>query len=453
MKASRYNIASDDPLTGDLLLFNAMYGSMATISARSRTDALVALCEPDRPNRFQERFVNLKFIVSNDVDEFGLLQQRKAAGVRDKNRLDVIVMPNLDCNFACTYCYEKKDRASHMSGEVQERVQAWLLNEIPRHKVLLLGWFGGEPLLDPDIVVSLTAAARDHCAQSGVHLLSHITTNGYALNDNVIARLFAVGLRNFQITVDGPARTHDRLRTLRNGRGTFERIRRNIIALTKVDRSVSVSIRVNYNHQNIDVIPELLGAFPQDLRQQLRIVFEPIFGARELSATENIAGDEISAKITSYYSKAAEMGYDIRLGRLDVGRLVYCYAERENQFIIDFKGDVFKCSVGTFKPEERIASIDLDGRLIEDSGRLAHWLGMEAFAEHCESCTFLPLCMGGCRKSRREHGTTGSYCSLVPTNTSHTLKSIAFGSFKKLLVAEAAKSHNCARSNGSCGYG
>lgn len=119
---------------------------------------------------------------------------------------------------------------------------------------------------------------------------------------------------------------------------------------------MKISLRVNFNHTNLHSIPDLLQLFPKDVRPHLRVVFEPIFGHCSLSATQNLPSQEISCAIADYYSLAKELGYDIVLGGavLNPGKLVYCYAERKHQFVINFTGDVFKCSVSCFDPGERV---------------------------------------------------------------------------------------------------
>lgn len=443
MKISRYNVATENPETGELILFNTLYGSTVVIDPGNKGDVITILEEPlvntvgnARLARLRDELLRLKFVINSDTDELALLLNRKVAGIKDKNRLDVILMPNLNCNFACPYCYESHDPANKMSEEVRENLIKWLGKIIPNHKVLLLNWFGGEPLLSPGDILSITAFVRDKCKEHDVRLLTNITTNGYLFTSDIIQKLVLLEMFSYQITVDGPPDTHNKTRILKSGKGSFKRVHDNILALARADNRVRVSLRVNYNHNNIYEIPELLNIFPQDVRSQLRVVFEPIFGEQELSATENMAGDEISRAITEYYDLAESLGYDIRLGGIGVGKLFYCYAERENQYIVDFKGDVFKCSVTDFSSSKRVGTIDAEGDFVRDETKWAEWFGVVPFDLKCQDCTFLPLCMGGCRKDRIENGATGSYCSLVPTNTNHALKSIAFGSFGEVLKRE-----------------
>lgn len=365
--------------------------------------------------------------------------------MKDKNRADVIIMPNLDCNFSCPYCYEKHDHSNRMTTEVEESIKIWLGSVIDNHKVVLLNWFGGEPLLSYKTILSIGAFVSQRCLSKGVSLLTNITTNGYAFTPSIIEKLINLDIFSYQITVDGPPQVHNKTRILKTGQGSFDKIFSNIIMLTEASEKVRVSLRVNYNHNNINYIPDLLYLFPEGIRRQLRVVYEPIFGSSEISATKNLSGAAISKAITEYYELAKLMGYDVVLGGLGVGKLIYCYAEREHQYIINYNGEVFKCSVTDFDSDKRVGFINKEGKFIKEQDKWDIWFNMGLFEEKCESCIFLPLCMGGCRKDRLENKATGSYCSLVPTNTSHALKSIAFGNFNEILKREVEILRKCAK--------
>jgi uncharacterized protein len=445
MRASVFNISV--PATDDtrVVLFNTLRGSLS-------------VCDPEElplVNRFlsegvfepvskeQESFLNrmleLGYAVDDRCDEMEIVRNRKRAGMCDPNRLDIIVLPNMNCNFACPYCYEAHQAGSAMSSEVERRIIAFFEAQIPRFRVLLLSWFGGEPLLNFETVVAVSTAAQDICRRHNVALVGNVTTNGYLVDEQRARILVERGIHNYQITVDGPPEVHNRTRRLRGGGGTFDRVFESITILARTDPRVHVSLRVNFNHQNIDSIPHLLELFDPIVRPSLRVVFEPVFGDHCLSATKNIEAREISDKLFRYYALARELGYDVTQGGLPIGQLVYCYAERENQFIFNHAGDLYKCSVSRFAAEERFGYLNSQGEIVREDGRWQAWFGMDLFDEKCYSCKYLPLCMGGCRRARVEGDATGSYCKLVPTNVSFALKTVAFGSFRELLIANGTE--------------
>lgn len=449
MKASRYNVTSHNPGTDETVLFNTLYGSTAVIERDNLDVVLGLLKDPAVVNTDQQRLLvdileQGKFVIPDEIDELAIVRRRKQCGVSDKNRAEIIIMPNMDCNFACPYCYEKHDHNKRMTTEVEASINKWLTNILGEYKVVLLNWFGGEPLLSSDVVLRITNHVREICREKEVSLLTHMTTNGYGFTESAMEELLACGIRNYQITVDGPESVHNKTRILKNGRGSFSRVKDNIIRLAILDAGTKISLRVNYNHVNIDVIPELLEQFPASIRPQLRVVFEPIFGDERVSATSNMPAERISKTIAHCYDLAKQLGYDIVHGGLGVGKLVYCYAEREEQYILNHTGEVFKCSVSEFSSENRVGYIDPAGKLIIDKNQWEAWFGIDPFEKTCETCLFLPLCMGGCRKDRLANKKTGSYCHLIPTNTSHALKSIAFGDFSSVLHDHAKISRSCA---------
>ncbi|MCJ7481764.1 MAG: SPASM domain-containing protein [Thermodesulfovibrionales bacterium] len=455
MKESQFNIIIEDATTKKTILYNSLYGTLTLWKSSQFNLANRFLQEPNLPltnikmKTIKSQLLKGKYLIRANIDEFQILRTRKLHGINDPNRLDVVIMPTMNCNFACPYCYEFHQSGTQMSDQTARAVKLWLQKEVPHFKVILLNWFGGEPLLSYKLIISLGTFIKGLCIKHNVALLTNITTNGYLLNKSRIKELIQVGYHNFQVTVDGPAELHNRTRILQDGTGTFTRVFNNIVLLAQAHPKVKISVRVNFNQDNLHSIPELLKLFPSPIRSQLRVVFEPIFGENSISANDNIPSSEISISLTKYYSLAKKLGYDVTLGNIQPGKLVYCYAERNNQFIINYNGDVFKCSVSTFDPKNRIGSLSSDGKINIEKEQLSVWTEIDLFDQRCYSCKFLPLCMGGCRKARLEHGNTGSYCALIPANTSYALKTIAFGSFSELNrinIRKKCQTTNCSTS-------
>jgi uncharacterized protein len=456
LKASRYNVEAEQPEPGAVVIYNTLYGSM-TACSREEAPVVRAILRAEVPagDGTGEAWQTLKrqqHLVPATRNEVRIVERRKRLGIRDANRLDVILLPTLQCNFACKYCYETP-RPSRMGAATEAAIGAWLSSQIPRFKLTLLHWFGGEPLLAHRQVVSLSRTASKVAQRAGVSCALHITTNGYLLTPNRAAELLDAGIRDYQITVDGPPETHDRLRVLRGGGGTFARVFGNLIALARADTAVQISLRVNFNHTNLESIPTLLALVPEDARPRIRLALEPIFGSCTLSATDNIASTAISDALARYYALGAQMGFAVSAGSAGLvpGRFVYCYAERENQLVIDHHGDVYKCTVTDFRPEDRVGRIIAGGVLVKDSVAWDRWVTEGAlFEAKCYECAYLPLCMGGCRKMRLRSAGTGSFCSLVPTNASQLLKQVAFGGFERLLATEAERFEGPRRCAGTC---
>ncbi len=441
MKPSAYNILVDDLENGDTIIFNSLYGSMATFEKGEMPLVNEILDNPNHQpgnsTELIEALVAQKYLIADDVNEMAIIENRKMSGIRDANRLDVIIMPTLDCNFNCIYCYEDK-KPGKMSDKTVGVIKKWMAAEIPKHKLVLLSWFGGEPLMGIGQIEEITKFANETAGTCETEMITHITTNGSLLTKERVQKLVSLNIFNYQVTIDGIAGTHNQLRPLRNGKGSFDKVFENIILLVKENPKVKVTLRVNFNHTNLHTVPELLNLFPKKYRRQLRLTLEPIFGSCEYNATDNLQAEDISKTIAGYYKMASGLGYDITIGKASVtsGKLVYCYAEREEQYIINYNGDIFKCSVDSFEPANRAGRIGDDGVFIKNTEKWESWMNIPLFDGICTSCKYLPLCMGGCRKTRIQNKNTGSVCALIPTNASYILKQISLNGFKNIIIKE-----------------
>lgn len=426
MKASQYNTVVE--VDGDgFLLYNTLYGSMTRLGSTEVVGVLDALNDPAHAGpEVLGTLVSQRHLIAETVDELAILAARRAAGIGGRGRLDVTVMPTLDCNFDCVYCYETRQPGSCMTAEVEARLIRWLERELPTARLALLHWFGGEPLFDARLIHRVSLRCSQIAADAGTTLALHATTNGYLLSGHRRELLLEAGVKEFQITVDGPPRTHNRMRPLRGGHPSFDKVIQNIIDTIRMDPSVQMSLRVNINQDNIEDVEELFDFFPDDVRPRLRLVLEPIFGDTCVSATENLDRGYLSAKMGETYRAAAHLGFEVSASgtRLLTGRRTYCYAERERQYVFGPTGAVFKCTSGSFREEDRLGDLEDDGVVSEYQQRWSSWMALgDCFPNRCIQCVYLPLCMGGCRRMKTD--SDADYCTLVPTNAAYVLKQVS----------------------------
>src|ERR1035438_9306227 len=174
MRASIFNISVRTADGTRAVLFNTLRGSLCACEPADLPMVDRFLSEgvfmptSSGERDFLARMLELGYAVEDQCDEIEIVRNRKLTGMQDPSRLDVIVLPNMNCNFACPYCYEAHEPGSAMSSEVERRIVAFLEAQIPRFSVLLLSWFGGEPLLNYDSVVAISAAAQGICRSHGV---------------------------------------------------------------------------------------------------------------------------------------------------------------------------------------------------------------------------------------------------------------------------------------------
>src|SRR6476646_9936821 len=164
-----------------------------------------------------------------------------------------------------------------MSPQSAVRVAAWIERELDRVRPerFILTFFGGEPLLNLPAMYDLAERARRAADARGVTLFTNIITNGLLLTPEVVDRMLPFGLNGVKITLDGDKDTHNRMRPLRGGQGTFDRIVDNIRA---VAGRVRIAIGGNFDETSVDSYPALLEFLSaQEFADKLvRVNFKPV---------------------------------------------------------------------------------------------------------------------------------------------------------------------------------
>src|SRR5262245_28907784 len=191
------------------------------------------------------------FVVDDREGERRKVEQYFRNIRESKEQLRVTVLTTLQCNFACDYCFQG-DHGDHnkfaakMSLETAARVVQWTEERLDaiRPESFVLTLFGGEPLLNLPVAYFLTEKLWNATQARGVRMLVNVITNGLLLTPEVVDRLAPYGLNGVKITLDGDHDTHNRMRPLRGGQGTFDRIIENV---RRVAGKCRVSIGGNFD--------------------------------------------------------------------------------------------------------------------------------------------------------------------------------------------------------------
>jgi uncharacterized protein len=164
------------------------------------------------------------------------------------------------CNLGCTYCYAQQGQFGgaprNMSLDTALRSVDWLLDGKEAGTRVNIAFLGGEPLQNREVLQATTAYASRRGSERGVTVGFSITTNGTLIKP---ADLDFFESHGFAVTIslDGPQSEHDRLRPLRNGRGSYERILERIGPLLKRQSRMQVSARVTVTPMNLNLVETL----------------------------------------------------------------------------------------------------------------------------------------------------------------------------------------------------
>lgn len=159
------------------------------------------------------------------------------------------------CNLNCDYCFAGEGRyhgeRALMSFDVGKRAIDFLIEHSGKRRNLEVDFFGGEPLLNWDVVKQIVAYARDIEKSKGKNFRFTLTTNGVLIDDDVID--FANReMYNVVLSLDGRKNIHDNSRRFLNGSGSYDLIVPKFKELVDRRGGKGYYIRGTYTHRNID---------------------------------------------------------------------------------------------------------------------------------------------------------------------------------------------------------
>jgi len=342
-----------------------------------------------------------------------------------RDQLRVTVLTTLQCNFACDYCIQGDHddynrHAAKMSLESAAKVAEWTERRLdavaPRS--FALTFFGGEPLLNLPVLYYLAERLWRSCQSRGTAMTISVITNGLLLTPEVVDRLLPCGLSGIKITLDGDRETHNRMRPLRGGQGTFDRIVNNI---RQVAGRCRISIGGNFDESSVDSYPALLDFLrEQEFADKLvRVAFKPIIrepaparpkGFIPLTAVGSGGGAPNGACMTTAGSGSTAcdscglMDEKMSLLREETKKRGFatvdgvhmgpCEIHKTHAHTIGPDGSLYACPGFAGLPTESTGHVD--GR--EDTGRTgaaARFARIAAWKD-CQDCAFIPVCAGGC---------------------------------------------------------
>lgn len=413
-KPSRFNVQATTA-EGWLLMWNTYSGSMNAFRP-SQHDAIRELIsqktEADDSLGIARYLSDRGFLVPAGADELRRVQYAFGRENHRTDRLELILLASEDCNFRCTYCYEDFRRGT-MQPAVREGIKNLLRSRLGGLKELHVSWFGGEPLYGMEAIDDLGPFFAEVVEEAGLRYGTHMTTNGYLLDEAVADRLLAYKVNDFQITLDGLPEQHDRHRSARDGSKTFDVIYRNLCSLAARPDAFTVVIRVNFDKENAPGLEAFLDLLQERFANDDRFIlaFHSVgqWGGSNDANLPVCGVDESQAVRTRLTAAARSLGLNVTGGwqpGLGAGEEV-CYAARPYNFIVGAHGDLMKCTIDLDKRDHNIVGkIRQDGVLDLDLDKMALWTE-PAFERDagCQGCHMLAACQGvHCPKIRIDSG-------------------------------------------------
>ena len=310
------------------------------------------------------------------------------------------------CNLNCSYCFASQGKyhgeRAVMSFEVGKRALDFLVENSGNRRNLEVDFFGGEPLMNFQVVKDLVAYARSIEKEKGKNFRFTLTTNGVLIDDDVIE--FANReCSNVVLSLDGRKEIHDRYRVDYAGNGSWEKIVPKFQKLVKARGGKDYYMRGTFTHANPD--------FLNDIRQMLDLGFtelsmEPVVCAEGDPAA--LTEEDLPIVLEQYEKLAELMLQRDREGRpftfyhymidLTGGPCIYkrisgCGSGTEYMAVTPW-GDLYPCH--QFVGEERFCLGNIwDG--VTNTEVRSEFASCNVYAHpECRDCWARLYCSGGC---------------------------------------------------------
>ena len=344
----------------------------------------------------------------NELKEQGLLMQEDNKVAPPKSEFVKALCLHIchDCNLRCKYCFagtgDYKGNREFMSEEVALKAVDFLIENSGNRKILEMDFFGGEPLLNFDVVKKTVEYANEKASALGKKFLFTMTTNGVLLKGE-IADWLNENMENVVLSLDGRKEIHDDVRKTINGKGSFEVIIENFKNFIATRGDKSYYIRGTFTNKNLDFAKDVLFMADSGFKE---ISLEPVVleKGHELAISDEMIPEikEEYKRLAREYIKRRKEGkgfhffhftIDLEGGPCLSKRVNACGAGNE-YFSVTPIGDIYPCHQFADKPEFYMGNV-FEGKINEEIR--AKFKNSSLFTrEGCEDCFARYHCSGGC---------------------------------------------------------
>lgn len=320
-----------------------------------------------------------------------------------------------DCNLACKYCFaeegEYHGRRALMSLEVGKKALDFLIENSGNRRNLEVDFFGGEPLMNFDVVKELVAYGRSKEKEYNKNFRFTLTTNGVLLNDE-IAEFLNKEMANVVLSLDGRQEVNDKMRPFRNGKGSYELIVPKFQKLADSRNQTNYYVRGTFTRDNLDFSQDVIHFADLGFKQ---MSIEPVVGADDDFYSIR---EEDLPKIMEEYDKLAveyikrekegrgfnffHFMIDLEQGPCVAKRLSGCGSGTEYLAVTPW-GDLYPCHQFVGQEEFLLGNV-FDGITKPDICDKFKLCNVYA-KEKCNNCFAKFYCSGGCAaNSYKFHG-------------------------------------------------
>ena len=316
-----------------------------------------------------------------------------------------------DCNLACRYCFaEEGEYHGHrelMTYETGKQALDFLIANSGSRRNLEVDFFGGEPLMNWQVVKDLVRYGREQEKIHNKNFRFTLTTNGVLLNDEIM-EFVNQEMGNVVLSIDGRKEVHDHMRPFPKGAGSYDLILPKFKKFAESRHQDKYYVRGTFTHYNLDFSKDVLSLADQGFNQ---ISVEPVVAPDEADYAIRREDDDLAKEMIKREKEGNGFNFfhfmiDLTGGPCVYKRLSGCGSGTEYLAVTPW-GDLYPCHqfVGT---EQFLMGNVWEGIKTPEIQKEFRHCNVYT-KEECKKCFARFYCSGGCAaNSFNMHGTINS---------------------------------------------
>lgn len=361
---------------------------------------LYNLKDPTTQEKIIRTLLDKNILIDSSIDEKQKYKELFLKHRQEDKVFAIYVTTTTNCQLDCSYCFEGTEKKNkNITKTEADEIVFWVSKYLQQNicNKLRVIFYGGEPLLNMKIIRYLLPKLKKVADDKKIFFETGILTNGELLNYEMGKFLNKYNLDKVQITLDGPKKCHDARRYRKKDKsGTFEKILTNILCILENNFVEKINLRINFDKQNIDFIPELFDLLLSNgIEKRISLSFGMITPTIPSNTKnyfeENTLGQILNAeKYLWLCSEAKKKGFSIPK---EFMAGPWCTARKIHSAVILPKGDMLKCISLVGRSEFFFGNIK-DCNNLEDK-KFTNFEYINTCLE--KNCPLVPICGGGCR--------------------------------------------------------
>ena len=311
-----------------------------------------------------------------------------------------------DCNLACQYCFaeegEYHGRRALMSFEVGKKALDFLIANSGNRRNLEVDFFGGEPLMNWEVVKQLVEYGRSKEKEYNKNFRFTMTTNGVLLNDEIMEYCNRE-MSNVVLSLDGRKEVNDKMRPFRGGKGSYDLIVPKFQKFAEMRGDRDYYVRGTFTRHNLDFSKDVMEFADLGFRS---MSIEPVVAAPEeeyaireedlpqiMEEYDHLAEEYIKRKKEGRGFNFFHFNIDLNQGPCVAKRLSGCGSGTEYLAVTPW-GDLYPCHQFVGQEEFLLGNVDtgVTNERIRDEFKLCNVYAKDK----CRDCFARFYCSGGC---------------------------------------------------------